>query len=177
MREIAEHRAMSGVRANQKVPRRVVRGMKPSFWDDPFRGGDRNALVYVFARRHAILLLRHLAVTGKWHSHFRFTWVTGASSKRVAATVRRLERHGLIKVRPRRTVCEHCPRGVRSQPALEITESGRYLLFLVEELLHSMRRHVRPGGVVRLEMWGPILGWIPGKTKSSGPPSMNEAAR
>ncbi len=160
-----------------KDSRNVVRDMKPSFWDDPFRGGDRNALVYVFTRRHAILLLRHLAVTGKWHSHFRLTWVMGVSSKRMVATVRRLKRHGLIKLRPRRRMCSNCPKGVLRQPALEITEGGQALLFLVEELLHSMRRHVRPGGVVRLETWGPILGWIPGSTKAIGPPVTTEVAR
>jgi hypothetical protein len=60
MREVVDHRAMPGVMAKKKSPRRIVRGMKPSFWDNPFQGGDRNALVYVFTRRHAILLLRHL---------------------------------------------------------------------------------------------------------------------
>lgn len=177
MREVVDHRAMPGVMAKKKSPRRIVRGMKPSFWDNPFQGGDRNALVYVFTRRHAILLLRHLTVTGKWHSHFRLTWVTGVSSTRVAATVRRLERHGLIKARPRRKSCPHCPQGVRRQPDLEITEGGRALLFLVEELLHSMRRHVYSGGVVRLETWGPILGWIPSKVTIIGTPVTTEVTR
>lgn len=177
MSRAVDHRAMSGVSANKKAPWAVVRGTMPGFWEDPYRGGDRNAIVYVFTRRHAILLLRHLAVTGKWHSHFRLTWVTGVSSKRVASTVKRLERHGLIKVKPRRETCANCPRGIRKQPGLQITESGRLLLFLVEECLHILRRHARSTSIMWPEVWGPILGWIPGKAKSIGPPIVTEVAR